>query len=158
VPRQAASELRQWRDTSVAEGALSGERARHSDDKSDRGERGSTNAPDDRRSIAEEDAIIDPLAWNVGADHEKAVVTLDSIRLLASSLGVNMAFGASSVSFGPPERHGMNDIFVSLAVAAGVTCPLTDSERSHRVILVTDLLLGRDELATSHISYCRQDG
>jgi 5-methyltetrahydrofolate--homocysteine methyltransferase len=111
-----------------------------------------------KRGIAEEDVIIDPLALSVGADQEAAVVTLDSIRLIADSLGVNMTLGASNVSFGLPERHGVNDVFLSLAIAAGVTCPLADPKRARRVILVTDLLLGRDEFATRYISYCRQHG
>jgi 5-methyltetrahydrofolate--homocysteine methyltransferase len=109
-----------------------------------------------KRGIAEEDVIIDPLALSVGADQEAAVVTLDSIKLIASSLGVNMTLGASNVSFGLPERHDVNDVFLSLAIAAGVTCSLADPKRARRVVLITDLLLGRDEFATRYISYCRQ--
>jgi 5-methyltetrahydrofolate--homocysteine methyltransferase len=111
-----------------------------------------------KHGIPEEDVIIDPLALSVGADQGAAVVTLESIRLISSSLGVNMTLGASNVSFGLPERHGVNDIFLALAIAAGVTCPLADPKRARRVILVTDLLLGRDEFATRYISYCRQHG
>ena len=134
-------------------------------------EGGIPNTPGERLCIAErilaqavklgipqENVIIDPLALSVGADQGAASVTLESIRLIATSLGVNMTLGASNVSFGLPHRHGVNDIFLALAIAAGVTCPLADPKRARRVVLVTDLLLGRDEFATRYISYCRQQG
>jgi len=134
-------------------------------------EGGIPDTPEERLSIAErilaeavnlgipeQDVVIDPLALSVGADQGAAAVTLESIRLIATSLGVNMTLGAKNVYFGLPERQGVNDIFLALAIAAGVTCPLADPKRARRVIVVTDLLLGRDEFATRYISYCRQQG
>ena len=134
-------------------------------------EGGIPDTPEERLSIAErilaeavnlgipeQDVVIDPLALSVGADQGAAAVTLESIRLIATSLGVNMTLGAKNVYFGLPERQGVNDIFLALAIAAGVTCPLVDPKRARRVIVVTDLLLGRDEFATRYISYCRQQG
>jgi 5-methyltetrahydrofolate--homocysteine methyltransferase len=109
-----------------------------------------------KHGIPQEDVIIDPLALSVGADQEAALITLESIRSIAGALGVNMTLGASNVSFGLPEREAVNDIFLALAITAGVTCPMVNPKRARRAILVTDLLLGRDEFATRYISYCRQ--
>lgn len=108
--------------------------------------------------IPQEDVIIDPLALSVGADQQAALVTLQSIRLIARELGVNMTLGASGVSFGLPQREAVNDIFIALAIAAGVTCPIANPRSARRAILITDLLLGRDEFALRYIAYCRQAG
>ena len=54
--------------------------------------------------IPPEDVVIDPLAMTVGADTEAVTTTLETIRLIRDTLGVNMCLGASNVSFGLPER------------------------------------------------------
>ena len=41
-------------------------------------------------------------------------------------IGVNINLGTSNVSFGLPERHTINQVFLRLAIAAGVTCAITD--------------------------------
>jgi len=41
-------------------------------------------------------------------------------------IGVNINLGASNVSLGLPDRHTINQVFLSLAVAAGSTCAITD--------------------------------
>ncbi len=110
------------------------------------------------QGISQEDVIIDPLALSVGADQQAALVTLESIQLIASELAVNMTLGGSNVSFGLPHRESVNDIFLALAITAGVTCPIVNPRRAQRAILVTDLLLGHDEFALRYIAYCRQGG
>jgi 5-methyltetrahydrofolate--homocysteine methyltransferase len=105
--------------------------------------------------IPEQDVIIDPLALSVGADQQAAVTTLDTIRLIAQELGLNMTLGGSNVSFGLPDREGISGIFVALAIAAGVTCPIVNPKRARRAALIVDLLLGRDEYAMRYLSYLR---
>jgi 5-methyltetrahydrofolate--homocysteine methyltransferase len=101
---------------------------------------------------------MDPLALTVGADQQAALTTLETIRLIAKELAVNMTLGGSSVSFGLPDRESVNDIFLALAIAAGVSCSIVNPKTARRAILITDLPLGRDEFALRYIAYSRQVG
>ena len=94
----------------------------------------------------------------VSTDHLAAFETLKAIRLIRDELGVNQTLGASNISFGLPERHAINGIFLALAVLHGVTCPILDPTiwEIRRATLVTDLLLGRDEYCMRFISAYRE--
>jgi 5-methyltetrahydrofolate--homocysteine methyltransferase len=109
-----------------------------------------------RLGIDQQDVVIDPLALSVGADQQAARVTLETVRLIAQELGVNMTLGGSNVSFGLPERESINGLFLGLAIAAGVTCPIVNPRRARKAVLATDLILGRDEYAMRYISYVRE--
>ena len=69
--------------------------------------------------VPPEDVIIDPLAMTVGADHTAGVVTLEAIRLIRMSLGVNITLGGSNISFGLPERSLINRSFLPMAMSGG---------------------------------------
>ena len=47
------------------------------------------------------------------------------VRRLHDELGVNTTCGASNVSFGLPNRNGLNGAFLSMAIANGMTCAIT---------------------------------
>jgi 5-methyltetrahydrofolate--homocysteine methyltransferase len=111
-----------------------------------------------KQGISEENVIIDPLALSAGADQQAAVTTLETIRLVARELGVNMTLGGSNTSFGLPDRDSINEVFLALAVTAGVTCPIVNPRMARRAALITDLLLGRDEFAMRYIAFSRQNG
>jgi 5-methyltetrahydrofolate--homocysteine methyltransferase len=103
--------------------------------------------------IATEDVIIDPLAMTVGAATDAVTITLATISLIRSELGVNMCLGASNVSFGLPDRHVLNAAFLPMAMAAGLTSAImstaqvcVDSVRG------ADLLLGHDAWGSSWIA------
>ena len=106
--------------------------------------------------IPREDVILDPLALAVGADTSAPMTTLETIRLLAQIEGVNLTLGASNISFGLPDRNAVNDIFVALAISAGVTCPIMDPSRGRRAVLIADLMLGRDDFAKRYLGFVRQ--
>src|SRR5206468_5374450 len=65
-----------------------------------------------RYGIPLEDMVIDPLAMTVGADPQAVVVTLETIRLIRDTFGLNMTLGASNVSFGLPNRHALGAAFL----------------------------------------------
>ena len=44
-----------------------------------------------------------------------------AIRRLREELGVNTTCGASNISFGLPNRHGINNAFLPMAMGAGMT-------------------------------------
>ena len=105
--------------------------------------------------IPAEDVVIDPLVLTVGADSNAGLVTLQTIEMVREALGVNLNLGASNVSFGLPERHTINQVFLSLAIAAGATCAITDPMRLSLTIRAVDLLRGRDDYAGRYIKHYR---
>jgi len=69
---------------------------------------------------------------------------------------VNLTLGASNVSFGLPDRNLLNNAFVIMAIAAGVTCLIVDVAKVRPVVLAADLILGRDKRARRYIEDFRQ--
>ena len=130
---------------------------------------GIPNDPEVRLSIAEkileraakigipaDDVVIDPLVLTIGADSKAGLVTLQTIEVVRKALGVNINLGASNVSFGLPERHTLNQAFLSLAIAAGATCAITDPMKLSLTIRAVDLLRGRDDYAGRYIKHYRK--
>jgi len=106
--------------------------------------------------IPREDVIIDCLAFAVGADTSSGPAVIAAIRQIKAELGVNLTLGASNVSFGLPDRELMNNTFLAIAIAAGVTCPIVDVARARPTVLATDLCLNRDTYAASYTKAYRQ--
>ena len=105
--------------------------------------------------IPVEDIIIDPLAMTVGHNSNAAMVTLKTIELVRKEFGVNISLGASNVSFGLPDRHSLNSIFLALAIQAGATCAITDPIKLGSTIRAADLLIGKDENSIRYLRYFR---
>ncbi len=96
--------------------------------------------------IKREDIIVDPLIMPVGAINLAGRSALDLITRLRTELQVNTTCGASNISFGLPNRHGMNAAFLSMAAGAGMTSaimnPLHPEEMT--AILGADVMNGVD--------------
>jgi 5-methyltetrahydrofolate--homocysteine methyltransferase len=71
--------------------------------------------------IPREDVVVDPLIMPVGAINMAGRSALDLIIRLRNELKVNTTCGASNISFGLPNRHGMNAAFLAMAAGAGMT-------------------------------------
>lgn len=108
-----------------------------------------------KMGIPVEDIIIDPLAMTVGHNNNAAMVTLKTIELVKNEFGVNISLGASNVSFGLPDRHSLNSIFLALAIQAGATCAITDPIKLGAAIRATDLLLGKDDNSIRYLKHFR---
>jgi 5-methyltetrahydrofolate--homocysteine methyltransferase len=106
--------------------------------------------------IPADDIVIDPLVLTVGADSNAGSVTLKTIQMLREKFGVNINLGASNVSFGLPDRHTVNQAFLSLAMGIGATCAITDPIKLTSSIRATDLLMGRDTFGARYIGYWRE--
>jgi len=106
--------------------------------------------------IPREDILIDCLALTVGADSKAGWVTLEAIRMVREELGVNMALGASNISFGLPERETINGAFLAMAIARGLNCPIVDAAKVAHYIQAADLALGRDEYAMRYLKAYRK--
>ncbi|MBA7465994.1 5-methyltetrahydrofolate:corrinoid/iron-sulfur protein co-methyltransferase [subsurface metagenome] len=106
--------------------------------------------------IAQENIIIDCLAFAVGADTSSGPAVIEAIRKIKAELGVNLTLGASNVSFGLPDRNLLNNAFVVVAVAAGVTCLIVDVAKVRPIVLAADLVLAKDKGARRYVEAYRQ--
>jgi len=71
--------------------------------------------------IPAHDIVVDPLVMPVGAMGTAGLQVFALVRKLREELGVNTTCGASNISFGLPNRHGINNAFLPMAIAAGMT-------------------------------------
>jgi 5-methyltetrahydrofolate--homocysteine methyltransferase len=106
--------------------------------------------------IPRENVIIDCLVFAVGAEPGSGPSVLEGIRRIKTELGVNLTVGASNVSFGLPDRDLLNQAFVVMAAAAGITCLIVDVAKVRPTVLAADLILGRDKHARRYIEAFRQ--
>jgi len=106
--------------------------------------------------IPREDIIIDCVAFAVGADTSSGLTVMEAIRTIKTELGVNMTLGASNISFGLPDRELLNNVFVTMAIATGVTCLITDVAKVRPTVMASDLILGRDKHARRYIGAYQQ--
>jgi 5-methyltetrahydrofolate--homocysteine methyltransferase len=71
--------------------------------------------------IPAHDIVVDPLVMPIGAMATAGHQVFRLVRRLRAELGVNTTCGASNISFGLPNRHGINNAFLPMAYAAGMT-------------------------------------
>lgn len=71
--------------------------------------------------IPAHDIVVDPLVMPIGAMATAGLQVFELVRRLRNELGVNTTCGASNISFGLPNRHGINNAFLPMAMAAGMT-------------------------------------
>jgi len=71
--------------------------------------------------IPAHDIVVDPLVMPIGAMRTAGLQVFELVRRLRSELGVNTTCGASNISFGLPNRNGINAAFLPMAIASGMT-------------------------------------
>lgn len=106
-----------------------------------------------RSGIDREDVVVDPLAMAVSAEPQACIITLGTISLISRKLGCNITVGTSNISFGLPGRESLNSAFVSMAIAAGLTCPIANPEKIASAVKASDLIMGRDDYAIRFVGY-----
>jgi 5-methyltetrahydrofolate--homocysteine methyltransferase len=108
--------------------------------------------------IKPEDILIDPLAMPIGAVNTAGKDLFLMVRMVREELGCNTVCGASNISFGMPNRGLLNATFVAMAIAAGMTCAITNPIESEirNAIYAADVLMGHDESAMSYLSAMRK--
>jgi 5-methyltetrahydrofolate--homocysteine methyltransferase len=72
-------------------------------------------------------------------------------RKVQEELGVNTVCGASNISFGLPDRVSLNAAFLAMAIAAGLTCAITNplEEDIRNVIRAANVMMGHDANCTA---------
>lgn len=92
------------------------------------------------------DVVVDPLVMPVGAINSSGKQVMHLVRRLHDELKVNTTCGASNVSFGLPNRNGINSAFLTMAIAAGMTSAITSPLHAEvmQAVLGADVLMGHD--------------
>ncbi|HEY3531308.1 MAG TPA: dihydropteroate synthase [Nocardioides sp.] len=104
--------------------------------------------------VAAADIVIDPLAMPIGADTTTSLVTMETMRRIRDRFGVNMTCGASNVSFGMPDRHTLNSVWLPMAMTSGLTSAIMDARTPQIVeaVKAADVFLDHDDWGMSWIS------
>jgi len=103
--------------------------------------------------IPREDIVVDPLVMPIGAVSTAGRGVFRLLGRLRDELGVNTTCGASNVSFGLPNREGINGAFLTMAIASGLTSAITNpiAEGVKHSVMAADVLMGNDRDATRWI-------
>jgi 5-methyltetrahydrofolate--homocysteine methyltransferase len=96
--------------------------------------------------IPREDVVVDPLVMPIGAMRTAGVQVFRLLNRLRDELGVNTVCGASNVSFGLPQREGINAAFLAMAISNGLTSAITNPllPNVRGTIMAVDVLMGND--------------
>ena len=92
------------------------------------------------------DVVVDPLVMPVGAMATAGNQVFALVRRLRDELDVNTTCGASNISFGLPNRHGINATFLPMAICAGLTSAIMNPVRPREMeaIRAANLLSNND--------------
>ena len=107
--------------------------------------------------IKPEDIVVDPLVMPIGAMSTAGQQVFTLVRRLREELGVNTTCGASNISFGLPNRHGINGAFLPMAIAAGMTSAIMNPVRPQEMeaIRAANFLMGNDPNGSAWIKHCK---
>ena len=101
--------------------------------------------------ISPADIIVDPLVMPVGAINTAGRQVMHIVKRLREELQVNTTCGASNISFGLPNRQGLNAAFLSMMIGAGLTSAITNPLHPEMMQAVrgSNVMMGNDP-------HCRQ--
>ncbi len=104
--------------------------------------------------IPRHDVVIDPLALTAGAQQAEAKETLKAIRWIQEELGCHTSLGVSNISFGLPNRHFLNAIYLNMAVTSGLSMAIMNplEERMMDTVRALRLFLNRDRNAREYMA------
>ena len=108
--------------------------------------------------IPHNDVVVDPLVMPIGAINTARVQVMALVRRLRDELKVNTTCGASNVSFGLPNRNGINSAFLTMAMGAGMTSAITSPLHPEVMQAVRggDVMMGHDPDCTNWIRAYRE--
>ncbi|MDA8652135.1 dihydropteroate synthase [Porticoccaceae bacterium] len=134
-------------------------------------ETGISEDPDERFAVAKKiveraadygihysDVVVDPLVMPIGAINTAGLQVMHVVRRLREELKVNTTCGASNVSFGLPNRNGINSAFLTMAMGAGMTSAITSPLHAEvmQAVRGSDVMLGKDPDCANWIKAYRE--
>ncbi len=92
------------------------------------------------------DVVVDPLVMPIGAINSSGQQVMRLVGRLRTELKVNTTCGASNVSFGLPNRNGINSAFLTMAIGAGLTSAITNPlhDTVMQAVSGADVMMGND--------------
>ena len=107
--------------------------------------------------ISHENIVVDPLVMPIGAINSAGKQIIYLVGRLKNELKVNTTCGASNVSFGLPNRNGINAAFLTMAIASGMTSAITSPLHSEvmQAVLGANVMMGNDPNCTNWIKQFR---
>ena len=107
--------------------------------------------------IPASDIVVDPLVMPIGAINSAGKQVMALVDRLRNELKVNTTCGASNLSFGLPNRNGLNTAFISMAIAAGMTSAITNPLHAEIMQSVrgANVIMGHDPECTDWIANYR---
>ena len=104
------------------------------------------------------DIVVDPLVMPIGAINTAGLQVMALVRRLREELKVNTTCGASNVSFGLPNRNGINAAVLTMAMGAGMTSAITSPLHPEVMQAVRggDVMMGHDPDCTRWIRAYRE--
>lgn len=108
--------------------------------------------------IPRANVVVDPLVMPIGAMGTAGVQVMQLVRRLREELKVNTTCGASNVSFGLPNRDGVNAAFLTMAMASGLTSAITNPlhDSIMQAVMGGDVMLGKDSNCANWIRKYRE--
>ena len=108
--------------------------------------------------IPRADVVVDPLVMPIGAMGTAGVQVMQLVRRLREELKVNTTCGASNVSFGLPNRDGVNAAFLTMAMVSGLTSAITNPlhDSIMQAVMGGDVMLGKDSNCANWIRKYRK--
>ena len=108
--------------------------------------------------IARADIVVDPLVMPIGAINSAGRQVVHIVKRLREELQVNTTCGASNISFGLPNRHGLNAAFLSMAIGVGLTSAITNPLHPEmmQAVFGANVMMGNDPNCENWIKSCRQ--
>jgi 5-methyltetrahydrofolate--homocysteine methyltransferase len=108
--------------------------------------------------IPASDIVVDPLVMPIGAMGSAGRQVFALVRRLHDELGVNTTCGASNISFGLPNRNGINGAFLAMAIASGMTSAITSPLHAEvrQAVMAADVLMGNDQDCRAWIASFRE--
>lgn len=74
--------------------------------------------------VDKKDIIFDTLAMTISADNTAALATLTALNVIKNDLDCHTSLGVSNVSFGLPNRDGVNSVFFAMALENGLSAAI----------------------------------
>jgi 5-methyltetrahydrofolate--homocysteine methyltransferase len=108
--------------------------------------------------IPKEDVLIDPLVMPIGAINQAGKQVMALVRRLREELQVNTTCGASNLSFGLPNRHGLNATFLPMAISSGMACAITNpmDKEIMQAVRGANVIIGQDPECNKWIKHYRE--
>ncbi len=96
--------------------------------------------------IPASDIVVDPLVMPIGALNDAGRQVMHILTRLRDELKVHSTCGASNVSFGLPNRNGLNAAFLTMAIGAGMTSAITSPLHVEvmQAVMGADVMMGHD--------------